>query len=281
MVDTKKYEELFVIGDVHGEYNKLINLLDKIKFSDPKQIIFSGDVIDRGYDSYKVVKLIQNEGFQLVRGNHEDFANKYKGNIYNTNNYGYSNGGMLNTWGQYGGEETLNSYLRDSKSGELIKDCKWFGKLPLYIEFPNMKDFKNRHLVVSHSSVVNFFNKYKKNLQLFQDNSKDEFFKLEYEHFILNSENLMLFNREIPKTIDNDFFNIFGHTPTFHFLFEEFYGDFLPTDLFKFIDEKTKIIIDKDIGYADIDTGACYKYPAEYMNRLTALSFPNFNIYQS
>ena len=60
---------IWVIGDVHGEYEKLLLLLSKL----PKDAIvcFTGDLIDRGEESAKVVELVINNGYFCVLGNHE------------------------------------------------------------------------------------------------------------------------------------------------------------------------------------------------------------------
>lgn len=49
----------FVIGDVHWNYNELKDLLDKINPDFKKgQLIFLGDYIDRGSQSYKVIRIL-------------------------------------------------------------------------------------------------------------------------------------------------------------------------------------------------------------------------------
>ena len=43
------YSRVLAIGDVHGMYEKLIKLMDKIRFNpDEDLLIFLGDYIDRG-----------------------------------------------------------------------------------------------------------------------------------------------------------------------------------------------------------------------------------------
>ena len=44
----------FVLSDIHGEYNKFINMLDKIHFSDKDTLYVLGDVLDRGPEPIKV-----------------------------------------------------------------------------------------------------------------------------------------------------------------------------------------------------------------------------------
>jgi len=58
------------IGDVHGCYKTLMALLRKIP---DDEIIFVGDLIDRGPDNLKCLNLIDEPWFYAVRGNHEHF----------------------------------------------------------------------------------------------------------------------------------------------------------------------------------------------------------------
>ena len=58
-----------IIGDVHGMYDALLALLKQIPKS--SEVIFVGDLIDRGKDSKKVVELVKNN-YKAVLGTHED-----------------------------------------------------------------------------------------------------------------------------------------------------------------------------------------------------------------
>lgn len=68
----------YVIGDIHGCYDELCGLLDKIyKHADgkPHKLIFVGDYVDRGPDSKNVVHQImelEKAGAVALMGNHED-----------------------------------------------------------------------------------------------------------------------------------------------------------------------------------------------------------------
>ena len=47
----------YVIGDVHGCFDQLINLLDKIDYDSQKdKIILTGDLVNRGPESLAVLK---------------------------------------------------------------------------------------------------------------------------------------------------------------------------------------------------------------------------------
>ena len=51
---------LIAIGDIHGEIEKLNNLIKKLKIKSDDTIVFLGDYIDRGLYSKQVVdKLIE------------------------------------------------------------------------------------------------------------------------------------------------------------------------------------------------------------------------------
>jgi len=63
----------FVVGDIHGCYDQLMNALSYEGFNRSNDRLFSvGDIIDRGPDSEKCLKLLQEPWFHMVRGNHEE-----------------------------------------------------------------------------------------------------------------------------------------------------------------------------------------------------------------
>ena len=70
----------YVIGDVHGCYDEMLDLLKQIESEDANaRIIFVGDFIDRGFQVDKVLDWcldnITSDGkYQSVRGNHEQLA---------------------------------------------------------------------------------------------------------------------------------------------------------------------------------------------------------------
>ena len=74
----------YMISDIHGNdyaLNKFIKLLNKsnIKIGKDTKVFFLGDYIDRGNNSFKVLKTIYdfqkeygNENIVVIRGNHEE-----------------------------------------------------------------------------------------------------------------------------------------------------------------------------------------------------------------
>lgn len=65
----------FVVGDVHGCYYTLLDLLDAtLRFDLTKDLLYcTGDLVDRGKFSLEVLSLFMNntEAFMSVRGNHD------------------------------------------------------------------------------------------------------------------------------------------------------------------------------------------------------------------
>lgn len=62
----------YVCGDIHGEYDKLMNCLCKVNFNYDVDRLFSvGDLIDRGPDSLKCLGLLEEPWFYCVKANHE------------------------------------------------------------------------------------------------------------------------------------------------------------------------------------------------------------------
>jgi serine/threonine protein phosphatase 1 len=104
--------KIFAIGDIHGCYDQLLALMNKIPINFKRDtLVFMGDYIDRGPQSVEVVDyLIKLEkrvpGTIFLKGNHEDMLEKY---LDGTDRFTY----LLN-----GGQQTLDSYLsRSAQSG--------------------------------------------------------------------------------------------------------------------------------------------------------------------
>lgn len=126
-------ENLLIIGDVAGQYDALLRLLDKIPAGEKERIIFVGDLIDRGPKPIETIELIRSNGWEAIFGNHEDFMVDY---FRKTNRYD------AGIWFLNGGKKTYSEYkkypLRDRNKGKniLLEHLPWIEKLPWYIETP-------------------------------------------------------------------------------------------------------------------------------------------------
>ena len=71
-------QKIFVVGDIHGCLEKLVTLMDKLPINyNQDLLIFIGDYIDRGPNSFEVVRyLIELKNLKpdtiFIKGNHED-----------------------------------------------------------------------------------------------------------------------------------------------------------------------------------------------------------------
>lgn len=125
---------IFVIGDIHGCYERLKTLLKKLHIKNNDMLIFLGDYIDRGTDSKKVVEEVINLKSQYhiitLLGNHEkmllDILQKSL---------------PIETWLFNGGETTLLSYgiKKYNISSDLFppEHIEFFKSLLPYYEMDN------------------------------------------------------------------------------------------------------------------------------------------------
>lgn len=125
-----------IIGDVHGHYEALTNLLEFVNLEVNDQVYFLGDLIDRGPDSAKVINLIRDRGYISLMGNHEqlmleaieEFELKSK------------EGKCQRLWLQNGGTETLCSYVSNTSIADTFQalkasgDLEWLQSLPLCLD---------------------------------------------------------------------------------------------------------------------------------------------------
>lgn len=65
----------YVMGDIHGQYDMFVELLEKIKFKETDMLYILGDVLDRGPHPIKVLrKLMEMPNIICLVGNHELMA---------------------------------------------------------------------------------------------------------------------------------------------------------------------------------------------------------------
>jgi serine/threonine protein phosphatase 1 len=144
---TENGERIYAIGDVHGRYDLLKQLLDTVgEHSNARgtpaalHIVFLGDLVDRGPDSAKVVDLVAElergtDQIIALMGNHEEaMLQALDGDLM-----------VLRKWLEVGGAQTVQSYgldlpepgadlrryARQLKKAIPAKHARWLKAMPL------------------------------------------------------------------------------------------------------------------------------------------------------
>lgn len=177
---------IILISDIHGCYKSLLALIAKLP---SKNIVFCGDLIDRGPDSKSVIQYAIDNNIPCIRGNHEQMLLEKNYHIW-----------MLN-----GGISTIGSYGLDpanpdmTKFREIAKEhLEWMEKLPYYLDFPNLKNDRGQYLIMTHAALLGPIQAYDKTYDL-------------------------LWNRRLPVK-SKESFNVFGHTPVMEPFITKYYA---------------------------------------------------------
>lgn len=144
----QKDTRTFVIGDIHGGYKALLQVLERANVTKEDKLIFLGDYVDGWSQSYEVIeKLLElnstNECI-FIRGNHDQWL------------YEYIRTGFHGSQWEQGAHATKNSY---GKRSMMIPDTheKFFGtQLNYYIDDQNrcfVHGGFNRHFSIKDQSV--------------------------------------------------------------------------------------------------------------------------------
>ncbi len=196
-------KKTYIIGDVHGEFDTLKALI--AKFPHDAEIIFVGDLIDRGAKSREVIAFFRENNHRVVLGNHEEMMINY-GTSFTKTHPNSTNPSFMHNWYNNSGDTTLFSYgllKYDRKEGmscvenvemmeQFLDDIEWLKSLPLYIELSHT--INNLPIVITHASCADVW-------QYHNNPDAEETFK-EYA----------LWHRRNPKP-QSEIYNIFGHTP--------------------------------------------------------------------
>lgn len=180
-------DRIIAIGDIHGCFYTLLNLINKLNYNEKTDtLIFLGDYIDRGKNSFEVVSYLINLQKEVgkdkcicLMGNHEYMALK---SIEDKEIYECSEIEPYNVrmWYSNGGQKTRKSYYRNNSNVKIHKN--WFSKLPLF--------YTNDNYIFCHAGLTH-------------PKLKD------------NDLNDLIWGREWIecKTTPNEKQVIFGHTP--------------------------------------------------------------------
>ena len=183
---------IWVIGDVHGHFQTLHSLVEKLQLKEKDTVIMLGDLIDRGPTSADVVKIVkETENFYSIRGNHEQMMiDGFDDALF----FKERNEGSR-IWYHCGGVNTESSYMalygNDTDACERAsKDVEWMTTLPTEIVLDNWRfvhaGYNQNHDVEGQSEVVHMY-------------ARSQFFTSKH---VIDSKRTILF----------------GHSPTFKHL---------------------------------------------------------------
>jgi serine/threonine protein phosphatase 1 len=124
-MSSESVNRIIGVGDIHGCYELLINLVERsIKFDPEKdRLVFLGDYLDRGANSKEVVDYVTSLKRQcpgqivLLKGNHEDLALKA---LFSPGNEGAGSNQARMLWYLNGGQATVNSYGGSERAREAL-----------------------------------------------------------------------------------------------------------------------------------------------------------------
>lgn len=124
-----------VIGDIHGCYYTLKNLVKKVekKFGDVSWFC-TGDLVDRGKHSLQTVDYVINKGIKPVLGNHDYMFHTVMTDKTHP---------MTKTWFYNGAASTIKSY--DGKQSVLDEHLEFFGSLSLF--------YRTEEFLLSHAGI--------------------------------------------------------------------------------------------------------------------------------
>lgn len=123
--NTQTLRNTFVIGDVHGCLYTLKALIAKLPAD--ANIIFVGDLVDKGNFSKEVVAFVMHNKYRCIMGNHEWLMLQHIEDVLA--------GKHTSDWATkeyFGGYKTIANYANDRAT--IKKHLAWMRTLPRYIE---------------------------------------------------------------------------------------------------------------------------------------------------
>jgi len=190
---------IYVMSDIHGEYEKYVKMLDVINFSGDDELYILGDVVDRGKEPVKVLLDMMNRPnvFPLM-GNHDllalDILKKISVDITEDNFSSQVDMTVMNEmldWLSNGGSTTMESFQKLSKS-QRSDILDYISDFPLC----DIVEVKDKAFILVHAGLGNF-------------SPTKKLSSYTAEELILSRN-----NPDIQYFSDDSVYIITGHTPT-------------------------------------------------------------------
>ncbi|MBA5249929.1 MAG: protein phosphatase [Gammaproteobacteria bacterium] len=177
---------LIIYGDIHGCYDDLVRLRQKINPEKNDTEVCVGDVITRGKNSIKTLRYLQFNNIKSVLGNHEDKIIRY---------LGHQKSAKKNPITLDSDEQNIISDLNNS-------DINYLQNMPLFMQFGK--------ITILHGGLQNHQKLHKDSKKL-----KSKILRL---RFLDQNNNFVVFGKENDKSIfwadvydGNQGFVVYGH----------------------------------------------------------------------
>ena len=150
---------IYVMSDLHGCYDKYMQILEKIKFNNEDTLYILGDIVDRGDDGIKILlDMMKRPNVIPMLGNHEYMAysvlKKFNVEITESNYSTHLNGEaieMYENWMFNGGITTCQAFLKlDRDTRDTI--IEYLGEFELYEEV----EVNNNKFILVHGGLADF-----------------------------------------------------------------------------------------------------------------------------
>lgn len=149
----------YVISDIHGDFERYEKMLDKINFSEDRDVLFVlGDTIDYGEDSFKLLlDMSSRPNVYPILGEHEYMAlpllRKLAGDISEKAIASFDAKTMQSfmEWGKNGGQETVRAFRELDK-----EDREWIIEyLEEFVPYEEIEVGKKTFVLV-HAGIDNY-----------------------------------------------------------------------------------------------------------------------------
>lgn len=192
---------IYVMSDIHGEYEKYTNMLELIKFSDEDELFVLGDTVDRGERPIDILlDMMERPNVYHLMGNHDllaiDILKVLTTDISDdsVNALDESLLEEISEWMQEGGETTLKQFALLSKE-QRVDVLDFMSDFSMY----EVIDVNDNTYILVHAGLGNF--------------AKDKKLSDYTPHELLFGRN------EVEKEYydDKSIYIVSGHTPTRYF----------------------------------------------------------------
>lgn len=150
---------IYVMSDIHGEYEKYRAMLEKIHFSQEDTLYVLGDAVDRGKEPIRLLQdMMQRENVFFILGNHEGMAlhilKKLNVEVTAENAGSHLDANWMRAildWQQNGGHTTMQAF-RSLSEEEKEDVLDYLSDAPLY----DVVEAAGKTFILVHAGLGNF-----------------------------------------------------------------------------------------------------------------------------